>query len=69
MYVCLCKGITDDQIKDAIYGGATSLRDVRQQLGVMTQCGKCGVFTKQLLEETLSMASVPADDSLYFAAG
>ena len=32
MYVCLCKGVTDNQIKDAIAGGACSMRDLRNDL-------------------------------------
>ena len=53
MYVCLCKGITDSQIRTAIQDGATSLKDVRNTLGVASQCGKCGMLTRQILRETL----------------
>ena len=41
MYVCLCKGITDTQIQEAVGLGAASLKDVRKELGVATQCCKC----------------------------
>tara|TARA_Y100000758_G_scaffold149499_1_gene105950 strand:- start:1113 stop:1325 length:213 start_codon:yes stop_codon:yes gene_type:complete len=54
MYVCLCKGVTDNQIKDAIAGGACSMRDLRNDLEVGTQCGKCARDCKSLLSETLS---------------
>ena len=68
MYVCLCKGITDGQIKDAVYGGATSLRQVRKELGVSTQCGKCGMMAKQIIDETLGRnADMSSADSLYYA--
>lgn len=71
MYVCVCKGITDTQIKDAVYGGATSLRDVRRELGVMSQCGKCGVFTKQLVDEALQQHSLTSNlnESLFYSVG
>lgn len=49
MYVCLCKGITDGQIIAAMEEGATSIRDVRDQLGVMTQCGKCACLTREIM--------------------
>lgn len=52
MYVCLCKGITDTQIREAVQQGAHSLRDVRNTLGVASQCGKCGVLTREILRET-----------------
>ena len=67
MYVCLCKGITDTQIKDAVCGGAASLRQVRKQLGVMSQCGKCGILTKEIVEEALAKESFQAGESLFYA--
>jgi len=67
MYVCLCKGITDSQIKDAVFGGASSLREVRKQLGVMSQCGKCGIMTKQIVEETLTTATTQEQENLFYA--
>ena len=53
MYVCLCKGITDSQIRAAIEDGASSFKDVRNTLGVASQCGKCGILTREILRETL----------------
>jgi bacterioferritin-associated ferredoxin len=66
MYVCLCKGITDSQIRQAIAEGATSLRALRESLDVMTQCGKCGCFTRDLLNQTLSANS--SDSGLFYSA-
>lgn len=54
MYVCLCQGVTDGQIREAIYEGCCSYRDVRETLGVATQCGKCACLAKQVVRETLS---------------
>ena len=53
MYVCLCKGVTDGQIRDAIYDGCCSFADVRETLGVATQCGKCACLAKQVVSATL----------------
>jgi bacterioferritin-associated ferredoxin len=53
MYVCLCKGITDTQIRAAVEDGASSVRDVRNALGVASQCGKCGILTGDIVRETL----------------
>jgi bacterioferritin-associated ferredoxin len=53
MYVCLCKGITDTQIRAAIADGANSFKEVRNTLGVASQCGKCGILTREILRETL----------------
>ena len=54
MYVCLCKGITDSQIRSAVQGGAHNLRQVRESLDIMTQCGKCAGLTKDLMNDILN---------------
>lgn len=54
MYVCICKGITDTQIRTAVEDGARSVRDVRNTLGVASQCGKCGILTRDIVRESLS---------------
>jgi bacterioferritin-associated ferredoxin len=41
MIVCVCKAVSDRQIKAAVKGGATCLRDLTRELGVGTCCGKC----------------------------
>ena len=64
MYVCVCKGITDSQIRAAIEDGATSLRDVHNTLGVASQCGKCGIAARDLVRETL-LDSAEEQDLFY----
>nr|6E6R_A Chain A, Bacterioferritin-associated ferredoxin [Pseudomonas aeruginosa] len=54
MYVCLCQGVTDNQIRDAIYEGCCSYEEVREATGVGTQCGKCASLAKQVVRETLN---------------
>jgi bacterioferritin-associated ferredoxin len=53
MYVCICKGITDTQIRAAVQDGASSLAEVRNTLGVASQCGKCGILTRDIVRESL----------------
>lgn len=60
MYICLCHGVTDSQIRQEVCEGACSLREVSRRLGVATQCGKCGRCAKALVEETLDAFSVEA---------
>jgi bacterioferritin-associated ferredoxin len=50
MYICLCNSVTDKQIRSAIAGGATSLRCLRDELGVASQCGSCLDHALQLLD-------------------
>ncbi|MBI3526491.1 MAG: bacterioferritin-associated ferredoxin [Betaproteobacteria bacterium] len=54
MYVCLCNGITEGQIREAVGDGARSLRELRQCLGVASCCGKCADCAQQVVRETLS---------------
>ena len=65
MYVCLCNGITDTQIRAAIQEGASSFKDVRKSLGVASQCGKCGILTREILRETQRDDS--NDQDLFYA--
>jgi len=51
MYVCICKAITEQQVKDAVLQGAGSFRDVRQCLGVSTGCGKCASHARSVVNQ------------------
>lgn len=50
MYICLCNGVTEKQVRRAIAGGATSLQSLRDELGVASQCGGCLDHAMQLLD-------------------
>lgn len=58
MYVCLCTGITDTQIRQALESGCGNLRDLRHKLGVGKQCGKCLVAASELLRAPPAAANV-----------
>jgi bacterioferritin-associated ferredoxin len=69
MYVCLCRGVTDNQIRAAVSEGASSVQDLRRCLGVASQCGKCGITAKEILHETLASSSNQFDAGVgYYAA-
>lgn len=53
MYVCICKGVTENTLRTAIYEGADRMRDLKACLGVTEQCGMCACHAKQVLDETL----------------
>ena len=65
MYVCVCKGITDTQIRAAVQDGAESLRAIRETLGVMTQCGKCSCLTRDIVKDALEATTV--DEKQFYA--
>lgn len=64
MYICLCKGITDSQIRTAVAEGMTDYRDLRRALGLSTQCGKCGIHAKEVFNAALGSI----DTSLFYDA-
>ena len=66
MYVCICKGITDTQIRAAVQDGASSVRDVRNTLGVASQCGKCGIITRDIVRESLNDLA-ESNEQLFYA--
>jgi bacterioferritin-associated ferredoxin len=51
MYICVCKAVTDTQIKHAISEGVCSRRELFKCLGVGGDCGKCNPDVKELLHD------------------
>ncbi|WP_115717181.1 bacterioferritin-associated ferredoxin [Gallaecimonas mangrovi] len=51
MYVCLCNAVTDKTIRKAAASGCHSLAQLRCELGVADQCGKCARHAKAVLNE------------------
>ena len=41
MYICICNGITEREIRGAASLGCTTIDDLSRELGVATCCGKC----------------------------
>lgn len=52
MYICLCKGITESTIREAVDQGASRMRDLKACLGISKQCGRCACDIKQILDQT-----------------
>ncbi|MDD5277092.1 MAG: (2Fe-2S)-binding protein [Methylovulum sp.] len=52
MYVCVCKAVTDTQIKNAIDKGVCTRRQLFQCFGVGSDCGKCNRHVKELLDDS-----------------
>ena len=65
MYVCLCKGVTDNQIREAVENGITRFGQVRKELGLASQCGKCGILARDVFNESLQRDV--EDEQLFYA--
>ncbi len=54
MYICICKNVTDGQIKRSVReNGVRNLRGLRRELGACDQCGKCASEARQIISECL----------------
>ncbi len=53
MYICLCKSVTDRDIKASIKAGAVSLSEVQATLPVALNCGTCRDSAQALINEML----------------
>ena len=51
MYICVCQAVTDRQIREAAQGGARTLKDLRRDLGVTRDCGRCASCARDCLNE------------------
>ena len=66
MYVCICNGISDKEIRKAVAAGAGTLQELHDRLGVASQCGTCAEHAVRIIEDTADQALM--DHSLYFSA-
>jgi bacterioferritin-associated ferredoxin len=58
MYICICKGVTDTAIREAVHQGADRMRDLKTWLGVSEQCGICACHAKEVLEQALTQKTL-----------
>jgi bacterioferritin-associated ferredoxin len=59
MYVCLCNGISDRQIREVVDRGAESLSEVQSYLPVANCCGRCEDTAQEVIEGHLESARRP----------
>lgn len=65
MYICVCKAITDRQLRSAVTSGAVSMRELRRQLDVCAGCGKCGARVRQVFDQMLAEVGAPTMGSAF----
>jgi len=56
MYVCVCHGISDKRLNQAIQEGVRSFEQLQACTGVATCCGSCEPCARQILDERLDSA-------------
>ena len=67
MYVCICNAITDKQIRRAAKNGVDNLYELRESLGVASNCGSCADQAQTILNESSQKRF--AQPSVYYPAG
>lgn len=60
MIVCVCKRVSEGQIRQAVAGGAGDLSTLSEMLGVATQCGRCACMARGIIDEVLTDMEQPA---------
>jgi bacterioferritin-associated ferredoxin len=59
MYICICKSVTDKQIRRAAANGVDNLYELRETLGVAAGCGRCASMAKDVLDKANGCQSQP----------
>jgi bacterioferritin-associated ferredoxin len=54
MFVCICNAVSDEDIREEVALGATSLNCLRNRLGVAGQCGGCANHAEETLQALMS---------------
>jgi bacterioferritin-associated ferredoxin len=61
VYICLCNGFTDGQVRSVCHEGQVRVSDIYRALGCTAKCGKCVQLVKEISRvETPVAASAEA---------
>jgi bacterioferritin-associated ferredoxin len=56
MYVCVCTGVTDKQIREHAAQGVSELSELTMRTGCASQCGSCREMALDILNESATIA-------------
>ncbi len=56
MYVCICNGVTDRQIREAVENGCASVSELTMRTGCGATCGSCLDMAAGMIEEMRATA-------------
>ena len=59
MYVCICHGVTDQDIRNAADAGCGSLAELTMRTGLGSGCGTCGEFAREILDDARAVKALP----------
>ncbi len=56
MYVCICNGVTDHEIREVAAAGCASLAELTMRTGCGSTCGSCLDEAQRILDEVHAVA-------------
>lgn len=59
MFVCVCYGITDRQIRETAQAGCRSVAELTMRTGAGANCGSCLEMAAQLIDDVHGAKVVP----------
>ena len=64
MYVCVCNGVTERDIRQAAAGGCGGMTELTMRTGCGATCGSCVPMACELLDEAQREAARQAHDNV-----
>ena len=61
MYVCICNGFRERELRDAVLRGARNVKEAYTALGSEPCCGCCVEEAQDFIEETLAATACAAE--------
>lgn len=68
MYFCICKSVSDTQIRQAVEQGARTVGELSVQFGIGDQCGRCLDGIGEWLNAYLSTPAPPVAATVALSA-
>jgi len=59
VYVCICNGVTDHQIREAAHSGVASVSELTMRTGCGATCGSCLDMAADLLTKARATHDLP----------
>jgi bacterioferritin-associated ferredoxin len=59
MYICICNGVTDRDIRQAVEAGCRSVPELTMRTGAGATCGSCLDLAAQLMDEARAIRELP----------
>ena len=53
MYVCLCKGVTNQTVSEVVAAGASTTKKVAKACGAGSECGRCRRTVQAIIKAAL----------------